>query len=76
MKSLFSVSCKQTAGKCVKEETGNFYWKQLYLLVCFTKQASMLQSRVGVPFVYGWEPLVLIYPLPGGLGGPNSSPNW
>lgn len=76
MKSLFLVSCKQTAGKCVKEETGNFYWKQLYLLVCFTKQASMLKSRVGVPFVYGWEPLVLIYPLPGGLGRPNSSPNW
>lgn len=74
MKSLFLVSCKQTAGKCVKEETGNFYWKQLYLLVCFTKQASMLKSRVGVPFVYGWEPLVLIYPLPGGLGGLNSSP--
>lgn len=74
MKSLFSVSCKQTRGKCVKKETGNFYWKQLYLLVCFTKQSSMLKSRVGVPFVYGWEPLVLIYPLPEGLGELSSSP--
>lgn len=53
MKSLFLVSCKQTTGKCVKEETGNFYWKQLYLLVCFTKQSSMLKSRVEAPFVYG-----------------------
>lgn len=41
MKSLFSMLCKQTAGKRVKEETGNFYWKQLYLLVHFTKLASM-----------------------------------
>lgn len=68
MKSLFLVSCKQTAGKRVKEETGNFYWKQLYLLVRFTKLASIFKPRVGVPFVYGWESLVLIYPLPGGLG--------
>lgn len=68
MKSLFLVSCRQTAGKRVKEETGNFYWKQLYLLVCFTKLASIFKPRVGVLFVYGWEPLVLIYPLPGGLG--------
>lgn len=74
MKSLFSMLCKQTAGKRVKEETGNFYWKQLYLLVHFTKLASMFKSRVGVPFVYGWDPSVLIYPLSGWLGWSISSP--
>lgn len=45
MKSLFSMLCKQTAGKRVKEETGNFYWKQLYLLVH--------KAGLHVPFVYG-----------------------
>lgn len=74
MKSLFSVLCKQTAAKRVKEETGNFYWKQLYLLVHFTKLTSMFKSRDGVPFVCAWEPLVLIYPLPGYLRWSNSSP--
>lgn len=73
--SLYSWAFYQeTAGKCVKEETGNFYWKQFYFLVCFTKQTNIFKLRLGVPFVWSWESLGHIYTFPGVLRWPSPPP--